>query len=350
MSKKRDSNIELLRIVLMIGVIILHFNNKGIGKGLALVESGSANEWALMALESIFICAVDTFVLITGYYLVNSKKNSLHKPIHLCIETIFMFEFTYIIGSLISNNDVSLRRIIGNLLPVNYFLILYIALYLVSPLLNSVINKLSLKDFTRVIVLLFILFSVEPTIVDVLAEITGNEYAGLSTVGLYGSQYGYSIVNFILMYFIGAYLNLSSNEFFESRIKTGLSFLILVILILLWAKINDRTACEYCNPFVVAESVMLFCLFKNMHFESKIINQLSKAAFTVFLIHEAAIPFFSLDNVVNKNVFVMVLLYFTFGIFIYLCGWVIYFIYSQTVDRLINLLLKNKKLEIINFE
>ena len=30
-SKKRESNIELLRIVLMLGVIILHYNNSSIG-------------------------------------------------------------------------------------------------------------------------------------------------------------------------------------------------------------------------------------------------------------------------------------------------------------------------------
>lgn len=32
-TKQRNSNIELLRIMSMIGVIILHYNNPGIGGG-----------------------------------------------------------------------------------------------------------------------------------------------------------------------------------------------------------------------------------------------------------------------------------------------------------------------------
>ena len=41
-----------------------------------------------------------------------------------------------------------------------------------------------------------LLFSVYPTVVDVIIEVTKNNFLGLSSVGAYGSQYGYSVVNF----------------------------------------------------------------------------------------------------------------------------------------------------------
>lgn len=60
-----------------------------------------------------------------------------------------------------------------------------------------------IKKFVWVLLLIF---SVYPTIVDIAQEIVGDEYIGLSTIGAYGSQWGYTIVNFTLMYIIGAYI------------------------------------------------------------------------------------------------------------------------------------------------
>lgn len=43
----------------------------------------------------------------------------------------------------------------------------------------------------------FLLFPVYPTIVEVLEEVTGEIFKGLSSIGLNGSNAGYTIVNFI---------------------------------------------------------------------------------------------------------------------------------------------------------
>lgn len=45
--KQRDSNIELLRIFTMLGVIVLHYNNAEIGGGFSAVESGSLNYYLM---------------------------------------------------------------------------------------------------------------------------------------------------------------------------------------------------------------------------------------------------------------------------------------------------------------
>ena len=69
MDKRRDreSNIELLRILAMFGVIILHYNNPSIG-GLSFVKYGSLNYWFLNIAESIFVCAVNLFMIISAYF------------------------------------------------------------------------------------------------------------------------------------------------------------------------------------------------------------------------------------------------------------------------------------------
>lgn len=61
----RDSNIELLRIFAILGVIVLHYNNWSMGGGFSYVASGSLNSRVLWSLEGLFICAVNLFVLIT---------------------------------------------------------------------------------------------------------------------------------------------------------------------------------------------------------------------------------------------------------------------------------------------
>ena len=43
---------------------------------------------------------------------------------------------------------------------------------------------------------------------------------GLSTIGMYGSQYGYTIINFVLVYFVGAYLRV--NKITLSKKKAGM--------------------------------------------------------------------------------------------------------------------------------
>ena len=73
---ERKSNIELLRIFTMIGVIILHYNNPTIGGGITYATKGSANFYILYFLESLFACAVDLFILISGYFMcTNNKRN-----------------------------------------------------------------------------------------------------------------------------------------------------------------------------------------------------------------------------------------------------------------------------------
>ena len=73
----RQSNIELLRILAIMGVIILHYNNPVIGGGIKFVEKNSMNYYVLYLLESLFACGVNLFMLISGYFMFESSKCSL---------------------------------------------------------------------------------------------------------------------------------------------------------------------------------------------------------------------------------------------------------------------------------
>lgn len=85
MEKERMSNIELLRILASVGVVLLHYylHVQSTIAGMGHLQIERINEIALTVLRMVSISAVDLFVLISGYFLVNSLKRNWWKPIRL---------------------------------------------------------------------------------------------------------------------------------------------------------------------------------------------------------------------------------------------------------------------------
>lgn len=337
MKQERESNIELLRILTMIGVIILHYNNPIIGGGLSYVLDGSINKEILYILESMFICAVDLFVLISGYFLCKTEKRSMWKPIELIFEVIFFNVIIYIIDCGIGINSLSAKGFLKNLLPANWFVILYCVLYIISPYINLVVNHLSQKSFRQMIIILLSLFSIYPTIIDMFGEILNTEWIGLSSISAYGNQWGYTIINFILLYIIGAYVRIFKKS--KSNKILILELILLVMGIYFWAKINDvtgfgteRSAWEYCNPLVIAEAVTFFLIFKNIKIKAnKCINYLAQGAFTVYLLHGALIKHIRIEQAVKGSWIYMIFHILFSGLSIYLFCCVVFLMYKRII-------------------
>ena len=88
MEKSRNSSIELLRIIAGIGVIILHYNNAYAGGGFKYVDNNSINQYWLFLSETISICAVDLFILISAYFLSMNNKRDICKVFSLILQFI----------------------------------------------------------------------------------------------------------------------------------------------------------------------------------------------------------------------------------------------------------------------
>lgn len=324
----RQSNIELLRIFAILGVIILHYNNVDVGGGLRYVIEKSTNYYMLYFLESLTICAVDLFMLISGYFLSTSKRRNLWKPIELIAQVVLFNLGITLLRSVISGSMPSVNAVIGCFIPANYFVILYIAVYLISPYINILIERLSSKQLDGFMLLLFGMFSVYPTLVDMFIAISGRDWMGLSTIGMYGSQRGYTIVNFTLMYIIGAYIR---NHGIKQNTKTlsSIGMLACIVLLTIWAFFDKGTAWEYCNPIVILVAVFAFNLFMQIEMGCvKIINQLAKGTFSVFLLHSVFLPHIAVDRFVIGNPLVMILHIGISTIGIFLICWVAYCVYS----------------------
>ena len=334
MKKVRQSNLELLRILALLGVVLLHYNNESVGGGFAYVAEGSANQYALRAVESLFICAVNVFVMLSGYFSVASQKRSASKAFALLLQ-VSVFRVGICLLGVLRSGSFSLGSLLYSLVPVNYYVILYVALYLVSPYLNILLNRLDRKQLTKLLVLTVALFSVYPTAVDVLEAVVGQQIAGLSTIGLEGSQAGYTIVNFVVVYLVGAYLRLADVDVKKRWLVLCLAGCAAALT--LWSCWNTRTAWAYCNPLVILEAACLLLLFKKIDLRSKAVNTLAASSFTCFLLHSALLSFFGIGQAVRCSLPVMLGHMVLTAVVIYLVCWCVYVCYNWCAKPVVRL-------------
>ena len=179
------------------------------------------------------------------------------------------------------------------------------------------------------------MFSIFPTLVDVAGEIMGMELLGLSTIGLYGSQWGYSIVNFILLYILGAYIRMGGNAGGDI-LKISIAIFGCGMCLTVWSRLNDitgyfteKSALEYCNPLVILLAVLVFKLFYSFrNKKSLIINKLAKGAFSVFLFQNEIIKCLPIKYIMTGNEAIVIGKLLLVASTIYLCGWLIGELYT----------------------
>ena len=160
---------------------------------------------------------------------------------------------------------------------------------------------------------------------------------GLNTVSAYGDSWGYTIVNFILMYIIGAYIRLE-----EIHIKKRCCLPVIALLTILLAYTGSLSsggyAWSYCNPLVIAQASAVFLLFRDIKIKSRIINELAKGAFTCFLFHGFVLPRFGAQIAATKStLYLLGHILFT-CVSIYLLSWVLFKIYHFITRPIIELL------------
>ena len=297
--KVRNSNYELMRIISMFFIVIYHCI---IITGGQLIEHTTGfTQMFCEFLSLIIIVHVNSFLLISGYFQYN-KQTSLKKVWKL----IRMALFYSIIIALVLNftNIINLNFLdyVKVFSPIEFsnlwFLITYIALYLLSPYINILIEKLDQKEHRNLLILLFIMFSIIPTVT------SQNTFA----------NNGHTLIQFIFMYILGAYFgkySISKNIHFKNYTNKKkiaiftfgffffgiINYLIFYISknILLMNPGNFMTyVCNsiqantyfYQNPLIIIQSICYFLIFENFHFENKFINYIASSVFATYIITE----------------------------------------------------------------
>ena len=299
MQKVRKSNFELMRIISMVMIIYYHIILHG---NILLNSKNIYFTFTNEIIEFLIIVHVNLFMLLTGYFQVDSKFK-LSKVFSLLAKTIFYAIIIMIILSclgLVSLNKVGIIREVFLLENTGqyWFIKVYLLLYCLSPFINILINSLEQGRYKSLIFTSVLLICVLP-------YITGNK-------GFFIND-GFTLYNAIVMYLIGAYLKkykIKDSYHFANMPKRKYQTVMLIFYIFL-ALINytlyktsiqlavsspifneifgNFVSCVfgYENPIIILQSICFFLFFESLDIKyNKIINRIAKLIFGVYLIHE----------------------------------------------------------------
>ena len=285
MEKTRNSNIELLRLVLMAFVVLLHFNNDTMGGAFVLVKDLPLENTILRLFEAFCICAVNCFMIVSGYFLYTNYKIKFSKVFDILAIVIFYNYFNYFCEIIFLNEPFSIRRIIGCIFPANYFAIFYVICYILSPFVAKCFRDIPVKSANFLIAILSFVFIVIPTFLDIANDLHIFKDPGfLSPISLIGNGGGYTIVQFFVMLSLGMWLRKS--EFCPASWKLFLTYAFSSLAIFFCQK--KIPAYNYDFIFNVTAAVSIFLLFNKLKIQSNVINFASKSCFAIFCIHTRA--------------------------------------------------------------
>lgn len=335
--KQRESGIELLRILSACMVIWLHTN---IPWGLQLATDG-INNILLHVFEAIAVPAVDIFILISGYFMVNKNSVSIGKPASLLLQ-YYIFGIAFFIPIYIYRYP-NLPFDFSIFLLKHWFLTLYITMYFLSPYLNRIIKGLNLRQCGILLTLSVFFLSVYPIACDYIHLYTSFDTSGMNTVSRWNDDMGNNVITFLLLYLTGGLINKMGLVEKIARKKAMTMWCVSTLLIFCLYDIDmsytddvyGSVTLYYHNPLVIIQAVSLFVLFKNFTFKSNIINSLAAAAFTCYLLQGKILRFFHIDSCLTGSSVKMLIYYVLLPIVIYLISYFVYVLYSTIFKKLI---------------
>lgn len=276
---KKNTNIEILRIIMIFLIVANHCNTCGYDMSSSPVQFN----YFFAKMFTFGTIANHVFLIITGYFMIKSKPN-LKKILNLIFQMVFYSVAIYLILVLTKMIPFNKIDLVKSLLPIifgNWFILYYFVLYLLSPFINKVLLALNKKELNLLLFITLLLFSIIPTFTTNVIDYNWHTL-------------------FILDYIIGAYININYDQI-KNRYKSY--YLIIIFILLILSNMTLFTLGKYfnssfilensnyfiCAPYsilaiVFAASLVIFAINKK-EFHNKIINIIASTTLAVYLIH-----------------------------------------------------------------
>lgn len=282
----RSSNIELLRIVAMLFIMFLHLNRENAGlPSITIIEEQPIYAVLWSWLRMINLTGVDVFILISGYFAIRPRVNSV---ISLFFQGIFYSVGMYAFWVLTKQADFSLGELSMHLKPmkVYWFFGSYVWLVLLAPVLNRYVESATKREFGLFLVVYYFFAC-------------GMEWWMSASSEL---QRGYSVLAFIGLYLLARYVRLHGGRWCELAPRYDLLIFLgstalsaLLALVLFWGMgrplvgddaLVDRLV-SYTSPLCIVASLSLLLFFSKIKLGYvRWINWLAASSFSVYLLHE----------------------------------------------------------------
>lgn len=259
--RRRISNIELLRIVALFFIMYGHSH----------LRIHQMSVFFDVMLSCIAITGVGIFIAISGWFGIRFKRQGLGQYI---FQVLFILWAIYgiAIAFHLTHFDLEGVKISMSFYEGFWFIMGYLGLYLISPILNAFVEHSTKRQFQGVL-LSYYLFQ--------------SYYSWLSA--WYDYYGGYSIFLFGGIYLTTAYLRKYPIKWLQKNALWLLICTILIISIIAYYSLlkfgHASRQIRDDNPLVIFASVLLVMIFSKLEIHSKFVNWLAASCFTVYLVH-----------------------------------------------------------------
>ena len=167
MVKERKSNIELLRILMMIMIIAHHYVvNSGITE-LYDYNHITGNMLFLQIFGFAGKAMINGFLLISGYFMIK-HKTSFKKIIRMFLQIKFYVVFIYLFMLALGYECFDIKSLIKVCFSITKgvnvgFTATFFLLYILMPFINKLVDHLTKKQFSWLLIILFIYYTLIPT-------------------------------------------------------------------------------------------------------------------------------------------------------------------------------------------
>lgn len=285
---KRNSGIDMLRILSMLGIVALHVIGLG---GTEVIPDGTLKNAIVRYIWIISFTSVDVFGILTGY--LNCNKKTLHWNRILDLLVVVAFWSIFITaafciypGRLLAGWKDYMVSLFPALKGRYWYITSYVFVYFMIPYLNYFIESMDKRLFQKFLLVCFVLLSLIPT---------------FGRTDFFRANTGSSPLWLTICYFIGAYLRKFDVKVNRSKCLAG--FIGLSAFILGWqlfcvqffhGKLGSAWTGAYYSPLIVIMAILFVELFVNGRKESpdklaNVLKWMADGVFGVYIIHAHAL-------------------------------------------------------------
>lgn len=276
------------------------------------------------------------FVVCSAWFLVDNYEIRTNKILNLISDSFALSILGLVLFSLIGVN-LSAKEIVKQFFPLlfrnNWFLVCYLCYYMIHPMLNWTIGKLSKLQLFETCLVLIVIYSILASLIE-------------------GAFYSNALISFCMIHFCIAFIKKYMQNL-QTNIKINITLLVLcfvglIFLVLLTNSLGMRfpafsnkvtSWCSFRNPMIIIIAISAFNLVRTIKIESKAINALAKLSLPIYLIHAnyimqvygIGIIFYGVLNITGSEV----LSWFSSGLILLTYGILGAVLYHSTLQKII---------------
>lgn len=287
------ANLELLRCIAMMMVVVLHYLSKGGLLGDLTQEHINYVSVAAWVLEVFCIVAVNVYMLISGYFLCTSSFK-LSRLLQLWLQ-VWMYSvgvgliaaFTGILPA----EECDTHYFLSLMFPISmghyWFMTAYVFLYLLLPIIGMAVRKMTKQQMQLALAGMLTVFCLMKSVFPFRLEMDGK---------------GYDCIWYLCVFLTAAYIRRFGIPFLEKK-RNAVSLYVVGCLAVLaetmcLRQVYLRTgslelimkiATEYNHLFPFVASVGLFMAFLSLRVSpgiAKWVNRIAPYTLGVYLLHE----------------------------------------------------------------